>query len=412
MKSRRLLAAIILVVCATACQPRLFAQTTVEHDCIGRVDVKKDNATIIIRGQCDGIAIPGNGNTVTFDNARNLSITGNKNTVTQSGRGNGSETELWIAGNDNVATINQIVEISLAGDDNQIRHFSGRDVKTILMGDDNEVVAADGPYPDSASSDDRNTHSAEQAKEARNESSTASTNSQAGAPRSTDAQKSPDAANVVDVLYLGDLNNYDILVLYKDNTARFNTGVPIDYLNVEADKAKSAKYWRQWRREGDRIQVRGLSSNGKWFNLRDSSPTSLKPTKKNLRLTGKWSHFWTSADYTATGGSDYWFTKEGRYKSSSSSLMGASVPGISSTISASSCNSSGSSTVSNSTAAAGSTSISKKSKGCGAANVGEYEIDGYGITFNAEDGKVYRRTFYRLDKDTILIRGKWYAQFK
>ena len=86
--------------------------------------------------------------------------------------------------------------------------------------------------------------------------------------------------------------------------------------------------------------------------------------------------------------------------------MGASVPGISSTIAASSCDSSGESSIANSTAAGGSSSVRKTGKGCGTANVGEYQMVVTAIVLKEENGKVYRRTFYRLDANTILIGGR------
>ncbi len=226
------------------------------------------------------------------------------------------------------------------------------------------------------------------------------------------AQTSADANNVVDVLYLGELKAHDILVLYNDNTARFNPAIPVDYLDVNADKNKYPKNWRQWRKIKNQVEVRGLSSTGEWFKLFDSQPTSVKSSQQDLKLSGNWNHIWTNSTLTETRSSQYWFSPKGKFKTSSSSLMGASVPGISSTIAGSSCDSSGQSTVVNSTAASGVINSSSKGKACGAANVGEYRIGGYSLVLNAENGELYRLPFYRLNADTVLINGRWYASSK
>ncbi|ASJ73242.1 DUF3060 domain-containing protein [Granulosicoccus antarcticus] len=424
MKNKTLSAAMIFIACTTTVQTPLFAQTTLEYGCDDRLNTVNDNSTIRIHGNCDEIWLPGNDITVTFDSAREIKIAGNNNTVTQSGTTDGSAVSLWIGGDKNVATINRVSKIVLAGDKNRVSHYGGNRFKPALMGHGNKVVIAKGSYPVAANGNKQSKPPTRQQNQAKNEpqknepqKNEPQKNEPQKKPVKTDSsaaplqttKKSPDLRNVVDVLFLGQLNKYDILVLYKDNTARFNPATPVDYLDVTADKKNYPKHWRQWRREGKRIQVRGISSTGKWFNLRDSTPVSMKPAQENLRLSGEWSNFWTNSDYTATGSSHYWLSKDGRFKTSSSSMMGASVPGISSTIAASSCDSSGDSSIVNSTATSGSSSISKKGNKCGAANVGEYKIDDYSIVLNAEDGKVYRRTFYRLDNKTILIRGRYYA---
>ncbi len=346
------------------------AQETIE--CVGgEAWIPNDSSDITLRGDCADVAVSGNGNTIKTD---------------------------------------RIGSLTLMGDGNVINAVAVRDVKS---GGDRNTVNYGGDTPTSWFGGSGNKLNQTRI------SRTSPMAPKAPSPQTKTSRKAPPKAgkdtavkrqDIVEVIYAGDLSRFDILVMLKDGTARFNPRTPIEHMDVAADKAKYPKSWRQWRRKGGKIQVRYLT-NGTWTNLTKPVRKSVKPARSNLTLSGKWKHA-SSSGYTMTGGSAYFanyvFKSGKRFESSSSSLMTAGTPGVSSSGAASSCDKTGQRSASSSTSAGGTAGSRSRGKGCGAANVGTYAISGYTIEFYAEDGKIYRKPFYLLGDKLAIIGGRWF----
>jgi len=330
-----------------------------------------DNQNITVAGHCNTLNISGNNNTVQIDSVGNLSLMGNGNSVKAA----------------------KVGDIKAGGDRNTVS-YTGREPAHWFGGDGNTLRKGTAPNI-SPSAPARVTSNAKTAPPKR-------------------AQPKPVERNKVDAIYyIGQLNNFDILVLLKDGTARWNPSRSIERLDVKSDKAKQSKRWRQWRRAGGKIQLRPLSGGGEWTALKNRPRKKIIPRKRGFRLaSGKWKHA-SSQSYGTYGGSaffaDYVFSNNGRYEASSSKIMGYSTPGVSSSAASSSCNASGQRSASSSSAKGGSAGSSRTGTGCGAANIGKYFISGYSIEFHAENGDVYIKPFYEIDRAKVIIGNRWFA---
>ncbi len=141
MKRKILAAAALSGVIAANTQTLTHAQSSVEYDCSESASVMEEHADIVIRGNCDSIWIPGNGNTITFENAGDIKIAGNGNTLNQANAPEGSAATLWVGGNENTVTMNNALEIVLAGNNNTVSYQLGNDVDTVNLGENNEVIS-------------------------------------------------------------------------------------------------------------------------------------------------------------------------------------------------------------------------------------------------------------------------------
>ena len=217
---------------------------------------------------------------------------------------------------------------------------------------------------------------------------------------------------IAQVLFLGSPQKFDILLLLMDGTARFNPATPIDHLIATADKKSYPKNWRQWRMHEGKLQVRWLSSMGDWVTLADQSPIELARAEKGQKLTGEWTHASTVSSGTFGSSSHFAhfvFSQDGRYEVSETAVMGVLVPGVSTSGAIGECSSDRRSAAANSTASGGSAGSVEQGEGCGDANSGRYYLDGFTIEFRADNGKVFRQPFYRLDQNTVIIGGRWFA---
>lgn len=137
---RTILSAALSGVMAATTQTLGHAQSSVEYDCTEPASVMEEHADIIIRGNCDSIRIPGNGNTITFENAGEIKIAGNGNTLYQAATPGGFASILWIGGNDNTVAMDSALEIVLAGNNNTVSYPLDHDVDTVNLGDNNELI--------------------------------------------------------------------------------------------------------------------------------------------------------------------------------------------------------------------------------------------------------------------------------
>lgn len=93
---------------------------TVQCDGGGDIDVRADDVTLTVRGECEEIEIDGSGNTVTAENTREIDVQGNNNSVTAT-----DVRELSLEGTANTATLTSVEEIDVEGPDNTVTYESG-----------------------------------------------------------------------------------------------------------------------------------------------------------------------------------------------------------------------------------------------------------------------------------------------
>lgn len=93
---------------------------TVQCEGGGDVDVRADDVTLTVRGECEEIEIDGSGNTVTAENTREIDVQGNNNSVTAT-----DVRDLSLEGTANTATLTSVEEIDVEGPDNTVTYESG-----------------------------------------------------------------------------------------------------------------------------------------------------------------------------------------------------------------------------------------------------------------------------------------------
>ncbi|GAB3542795.1 DUF3060 domain-containing protein [Arthrobacter tecti] len=93
---------------------------TVRCDGGGDVDVRADNVTLTVSGDCSEIEVDGTGNSVTAENSREIDVQGNGNTVEAA-----EVRELSLEGESNTATLVSVEEIDIEGSDNTVTYESG-----------------------------------------------------------------------------------------------------------------------------------------------------------------------------------------------------------------------------------------------------------------------------------------------
>ncbi|NJC24120.1 hypothetical protein BJ994_003196 [Arthrobacter pigmenti] len=93
---------------------------TVRCDGGGDVDVRADNVTLTVSGDCSEIEVDGTENSVTAENSREIDVQGNGNTVEAA-----EVRELSLEGESNTATLVSVEEIDIEGSDNTVTYESG-----------------------------------------------------------------------------------------------------------------------------------------------------------------------------------------------------------------------------------------------------------------------------------------------
>lgn len=202
----------------------------------------------------------------------------------------------------------------------------------------------------------------------------------------------------------------DAYILLKGGWAIKNPTAPISDLNVKASKKLQADHWYKWRKKWGTYQIKSIDEKT-WIDLKKVE--RFKPAKKKLKLVGTF-------DYASTSGSmfygsnvsrgSYTFNKDRTYTSSQSSQFGGNIAmdDFGSVNSFSHCNSEGGGTI----VAFSAPNIAGHNKsdreGCGDGKAGKYLIDGYSITFFANNGTTTRLPFYR-HRDWIIIGSQYYA---
>lgn len=210
-------------------------------------------------------------------------------------------------------------------------------------------------------------------------------------------------------------NNYgtrweeDVRYLLRDGTVYRRTEMPPDQLDVAASRKLEPQRWGRWRTAGKGVEMQAQDEEGR--ALGDWKPErheAVRPWPKDARLDGSFSRSAFNGSMVTGGTSStrgIRFTKDGRFERSFSALSSTgSLQAITGTVIAGSSqgdgkgsSSTGSSTVGTGTGTVG-VSSGTRTKDDGASRRGRYQLSGYVVTLEYDDGHKERLLSFPVDE--------------
>lgn len=128
---------------ASASQSPAMADT-IEYQCSDSLSITDDNAQVVVTGDCSEISLAGDNNVITIESVSTLNIGGDNNAISQPDGTTSASTEIWIGGDNNTLALNSTTKIILAGDNNQVSYKDGDQIEPVMMGDNNAVTVGQG----------------------------------------------------------------------------------------------------------------------------------------------------------------------------------------------------------------------------------------------------------------------------
>ncbi len=200
------------------------------------------------------------------------------------------------------------------------------------------------------------------------------------------------------VYEIGGLQLYEYTyLLLRDGTAYRNLRCPPDQLDVTASRRNEPRQWGRWRKAGPKYELQFTKSDGSFEAWKSPYMTSLvRPGTRGERLQGRYQ---SSSSYQIPGGAGavsfrgITFTAEGRFETDFTSMVGGSTGYGADTITTGAvANDEGSvSSVSGPNFGGG---TSRKSNRPKSERTGRYEIDGYTLSLQFDDGRTERLPFF------------------
>jgi hypothetical protein len=192
------------------------------------------------------------------------------------------------------------------------------------------------------------------------------------------------------------LHEYTYLLL-RDGTAYRNLRCPPDQLDVAASRRNEPRQWGRWRKAGSKYELQFTKADGSFEAWKTPSMTSLvRPGARGERLQGRYQ---SSSSYQIPGGAGsvsfrgISFTSDGRFETDFYSITGGSTGfGDQRITTGAVANDEGSvSSVSGPNFGGGSSRKSNRPK---SERTGRYEIDGYTLSLQFDDGRTERLPFF------------------
>ena len=197
-----------------------------------------------------------------------------------------------------------------------------------------------------------------------------------------------DPGAVVRAVMLGDIRKFSTLMMLADGSAvlrRPNGGVSTV----------------RWAERGGRLHVDDGSG---WSPLGNAS--ELGAGDPDMRLSGEY-RFASSWSLFGVGGgatfASYFFTPDGRFAVSSSSITGGTSAAASTR-----CDVTGEYAAASASGPGVTMGSSRQGSGCGPANRGAYRIDGHVIELRTDAGETLHLPFFVRGLETVLIGRRWY----
>lgn len=203
-------------------------------------------------------------------------------------------------------------------------------------------------------------------------------------------------------------------LLLRDGSAYEGLRCPPDQLDVLASRKREPLQWGRWRAAGSRYELqlpKADGTPGRWGEL--PLTTRARPGASGERLHGRYQR---SSSFRIPGGagsvtySGITFGSDGRFETDFFSMVGGSTGFGDQRITAGAVASDegATSSVAGPNFGGGSTRKSGQPK---AARMGRYQIDGYALRLEFDDGKVERLPFFftRAGRDGIWFRDAGYT---
>lgn len=200
----------------------------------------------------------------------------------------------------------------------------------------------------------------------------------------------------------------DVRFLLRDGTVYRRTELPPDQLDVAASRRLEPQQWGRWRSVGKGYEMQAQDDDGRpsseWKNERHEA---VRPWAKDTRLEGSFSRS-SFTGSMVTGGTSATrgirFTKDGRFERSFSALSSTgSLQAITGTVVAGSSHGDGkgSSSTGGGTVGTGLGTVGvsggTRTKDDGASRRGRYQLSGFAITLDYDDGHQERLLSFPID---------------
>jgi hypothetical protein len=203
-------------------------------------------------------------------------------------------------------------------------------------------------------------------------------------------------------------------LLLKDGTAYKKLVFPPDELNLEVSRRLEGREWTQWRNRGGVIEIR--LSNGEW---EDKEGWVAKPVRGEKRLNGSFTSYSMSGNmFTGSSSSQrtWTFSRDGRFETSVYATFGSGTlqeAGGNTNVTTSRSSASGSATASSSSSSfPGGARVgagSGSTRGRDLALSGAYNIKGWVLEVQRDNGATERRLItFGEGEDILDIDGDWY----
>jgi hypothetical protein len=206
----------------------------------------------------------------------------------------------------------------------------------------------------------------------------------------------------------------DVRFLLRDGSVYGRTEMPPDQLDVAASRRLEPQRWGRWRSAGKGYAMQAQDDDGRTSgDWRPEQHEAVRPWPADARLEGSFSRRSVTGSMI-TGGTSATrgirFTKDGRFERSFSAISSTgSLQAITGTVIAGSSHgdgkgssSTGSSTVGTGLGDVG-VSSGTRTKDDGASRRGRYQLSGYAITLEYDDGHTERLLSFPVDGDNRSV---------
>ena len=199
-----------------------------------------------------------------------------------------------------------------------------------------------------------------------------------------------------------------IYIFLKDSTVYVNPTRPPSDISIAGSLKYENEQWKQWRKSGDKYQVRDNSS-APWKTIKGAMAKPAPGT--TIGFNGKhiaaWGDVLSGSAGHRTGSIK--LTKSGRYETSSFAMAGGSgITGLpAATVSTSTGKSGRQSTTSSNVAPALINSVKRDPDGTDFT--GQYALKGYTAEFLSDSGKLNRTLFLIDSEGGVYVGGRYYS---
>ena len=200
----------------------------------------------------------------------------------------------------------------------------------------------------------------------------------------------------------------DVRYLLRDGTVYSRTEMPPDQLDVTASRRLEPQRWGRWRAAGQGYEMQAQDDDGRPGGWKAEKHHAVKPWPQGTRLEGSFSRSSFNGSMVTGGTSStrgIRFTRDGRFERSFSSLSSSgSMAAINGTVISGSAHGDGSGSSATGGGTVGApfgtvTAVSRRKQDDGASRRGRYQLSGYVLTLDYDDGHQERLLSFPVNDD-------------